>query len=90
MRLDGMDAVAIRADRRKAVAPRDCLAVNALIEGLRDLSVALSAGIRDVELRDRRLGIVRRTDRMRTMTVSADGSLGGTLFRGAAMYAVLV
>ncbi len=37
VRLDGVDAVAVGADRRKAVAARDGLAVDAGVEGLLDL-----------------------------------------------------
>ena len=76
MRLDGMDAVAVRADRRKAVAPCDGLAVDALNEGLRDLRVALAACLRDVEFRDRGRGIVRGADGVRAMTIRAYGGFG--------------
>ncbi len=90
MRLDGMNAVAIGADGRKIVAPRDGLPMNALIEGLRDLGMALAAGGGDVEFRDWRLGVVRGADRVRAMAVSTDGSLGGTFFGGTTVDAVLV
>ena len=68
--------MAIRADGRLVVAARYGLAVNALVEGLRDLSVAFAAGGRDVELGDRRLGVVRGADRVRAVAVGADGCLG--------------
>ncbi len=90
MRLDGVDAVAVGAYRRKLVAPRDGLPVNAVIEGLLDLSVALAARGRDIEFVDRRFGVVGGADLVRAMAVSADSSFGGTLFRRAAVHAVLV
>ena len=90
MSLDGMNAVAIGADRRESVTPRYRLSMNALIEGLRDLCMALAAGGGDVEFGDWRLGVVRGADRVRAMSVSTYGSLGGTFFGGTTVYAVLV
>jgi hypothetical protein len=49
MCLDGMDAVAVSANGRKSVAPRDGLAMDALIESLRNLGVAFAAGGGDIE-----------------------------------------
>ena len=50
VRLDGVDAVAIGADRGEHVAARNGLPVNAGVEGVGYIGVALAAGGRDVEL----------------------------------------
>ena len=76
MRLDGVYAVAVRADRREAVASRDGLSVNARMEGLRNSGVALAAGVRHIELRDGRFRVVGGENFVGTMAVRADGGLG--------------
>src|SRR5436309_7778175 len=52
VRLDHMYAVTIRADRRLRIAATDGLAVNALHKLLRDVRVALAAGLRHIEFED--------------------------------------
>jgi len=52
MRLDRMDAVAVRAHRRHAIAPADSLPVNALHECLRNRRMALAARLRNIEFVD--------------------------------------
>ena len=90
MRLDGMNAVAVSADRGHAIAARDGLPVDALVEGLRNVGVAFSAGGWNIEFVDRRLGVIGRKDVMSAMTVCADGGLGRTVLRGTAVNALLV
>ena len=49
MRLDGMDAVAVGADRRQAVAMSDGLPMDARVECLLNGSVTFAAGLGDFE-----------------------------------------
>ena len=71
MRLDRVNSVAVRAYRRHPIAARNSLPVDALVEGLFDVGVALAAGSRNVELGDGRLGVVGRGDLMRAVAISA-------------------
>src|ERR1019366_1260577 len=89
-RLDGVDAVAVGADRGERVAARDGLAVNALGEDGLHSGVALAAGGGDIELVDQRPGGVGGQDRVRAVAVGADGGLLRAVFDGAAMDALLV
>ena len=90
MRLDGMDAVAIGANRRLPVSPRNGLAVNALFELPFDRAMALPAGMGHVELEDRRLGVGRRHNTVRAVAIGTDGCLFHTLGHGLAMHTLLV
>lgn len=64
VRLNGVDSVTVRADGRKLVPASDRLAVNARVEGVLNVGVALPAGSGDVELVDWRLRIVAGQDRV--------------------------
>ena len=90
MRLDGVDAVAIGADWRLAIAARDGLSVNAGVEGALNVGVALSASGRHMGLGDGRLGIIGRKDCMITVAISADGGFLGAILNGTTMHTVLI
>ena len=90
MRLDGMNAVAVRANRRLPVSTGNGLAVNALLELPFDRAMALAAGMGNVELEYRRLGVSRSRDVMRAMAISTDGRLLHALGHGLTMDALLV
>ena len=90
MRLDRVDSVAVRADRGQPVAARDCLPVNALHEGLVDCRMALAAGGRNIELVDRRLGVVGGKNLVRAVAIGADRGLLRSFFDGAPMHAFLI
>ena len=89
-RLDGVDAVAVGADRGELVAARDGLPVNALLEGVCDVRVALAAGGGNVELGDRRFGVAGGENFVRAVAIGADGGLLRAVGDGAAVHAVLV
>lgn len=72
MRLDRVDAVAIGANRGQPVPLGDGGSVNALLKLCGDLLVALSAGLRNIEFEDWRLGIFGVEDVVRAVTVGAD------------------
>ena len=79
VRLDGVNAVAIGADRRLRVAAGDGLPVDALHElGLHRL-MALGAGQRNVELEDGRFLVAGAADFVHAVAVGADGGLGGSV-----------
>lgn len=90
MRLDGMDAVAIGANRRLPVSARDGLAVNALLELPLDRAMALAAGIGNVEFEYRRLGVSRGQDVVRAVAIGTDCCLLHAFGHGLAMNALLV
>ena len=52
MCLDGVDAVAVCANRGLSIATRKRLPMNALHEDLFDGAMALAAGVRDIEFID--------------------------------------
>ena len=85
-----MDSVAVRADRRQSVAARDRLPVNALHVDALHIGVAPAAGGGDVELVDRRAGVVGGKNLMRAMAVRADGGGLRAVLHRAAVDAVLV
>ena len=89
-RLDGVNAVAIGADRRLPVAARDGRAVNALHVLLLDVVMALGAGGRNVELVDRRLRIDGAQDVVLAVAVGADRGLVGAGGDRLAVHAFLV
>lgn len=90
VRLDGMDAVTVSANRRKLVAARQGLAVDALHEGGVHVSVALAAGSRHIEFVDGRLGVVRGDNLVCAVAVRADSSLLGALLGRAPVHTLLV
>lgn len=90
MRLDRVNAMAVRAHRRHSVAPRNRLSVHTLIECLFDVGVALAAGRGNIELGDRRLGVVGRNDVVRSVAVRANRGFGRAICGGPSMHAVLV
>ena len=89
-RLDGMDAVAVGADRGELVAARDGLPVNALHESVCDIGVALAAGGGHVELGDGRFGVAGGENFVRAVAIGADRGLLRAVGDGAAVHAVLV
>src|ERR1039458_242890 len=82
--------MAVRADRRQPIALEDALPVDALHEGVFDCRMALSAGLGNIELVDRRLLIVGGEYLMRAVAIGADGSLLRPIFDGLPMHALLV
>ena len=76
VRLDGVDAVTVCADRGQAVAAGDSLPVNALHEGLRHRAVAFAAGDGHVEFVDGRLGVVGGKNVVGAVAIGADCGLG--------------
>jgi len=74
VRLDGMNAMTVGAHRSLPVAAGNGLPVDALHEFLLHGLVTLRTGGRDVELKDRRLGITGGQDFMRAVTVGANRS----------------
>src|SRR5690242_16926153 len=82
--------MAIRAGRRELIAARDGFAVNAGVESVLDIGVALPAGGRNIELVDRRFGLVGGQDFMRAMAIGTDGGLQGALLDGTSVHAVLI
>src|ERR1700687_4722836 len=85
-----MDAVAIGANRRLPVSARDGVAVNTLLELPFDRAMALAAGMGNVELEYRRLGVSRGHDVMRAVAIGADCCLLHTSGHGLAMHTLLV
>src|SRR4029077_2589135 len=74
VRLDGMNAMTVGANRSLAVAACDSLPVDALHEFLLHRLMTRRTGARNVELEDGRLGIAGRQDFMRAVTVGANRS----------------
>jgi len=70
--LDGVNAVAVRAHRRLPVCFGNGLAMNALLEFLPDLLVALAAGHRHIELKNGRLRILGVQNFVGAVTIGAD------------------
>ena len=75
MRFYHMDAVAIGAHRRLPVAPGERLSMNAAAEFGRDVTMASSAGPRNIEPRDLGLRIGWRSDVVTAVAVGARGRL---------------
>lgn len=90
VRFNGVDAVTICANGRELIAARDGLSVNAGVEGVLNVRVALSARGRDIEFVDRRLGIGGREDRVRAVAIGAHGGFHGSVLDGTTVHAVLV
>ena len=90
MCLDRVNAVAVRAHWCLPVGLRDGLAMNALLEFLRDLLVALAAGHRDVELKDGRLRILGVQNFVRPVAIGADRRFFGPVGDGMSVNALLI
>lgn len=90
MRLDGMNAMAIGANRRLPVSARDSLAVNALFELPFDRAMALAAGMGNVEFEYRRLGVSPVHDVVRAVAIGTNGCLLHAFGHGLAMHALLI
>ena len=90
VRLDGVNAVAIGADRGLRVAASDGLAVDALHEFGFHRRMALGAGERDVEFEDGRFLVAGAANFMNAVAVGADRSLGGSGGDGLSVHALLV
>ena len=90
VRLDGVNAVAVGANRRLPVAASDRLAMNALHELLLDGLVTFGTGRRHVELEDRRLGVTGGKNFMRSVAVGAHCSLLRTPCDRLAVHALQV
>ena len=89
-RLDGVNPVAVGADRRLPVAARDRLSVNALHVLQLYIVVTLGTGGGDVELVDRRLGIAGAQDVVLAVAVGANRSFIGAGGDRLAVYAFLI
>ena len=85
-----MDPVAVGTDRRKVVAPSDRLAVNADVERVLNVGVALAARRRHAGFVDGRLRIAGGKDCMRPVAIGAHRSLQRTAFDGAPMHTLLI
>src|SRR5436305_5805112 len=79
MRLDGMDPVAIRARRSLPISFRQRRAVDAPLELFGDGVVALAAGLRHIELENRRLRILCVKDLVSAVAIGADRCFGGAI-----------
>jgi len=89
-RLDGVDAVAIGADRGERVALGDGLSVDALQEFGFHRLMALATGGGNVELEDGGLVIAGAANFVGAVAIGADGGLGGSGSHGAPVYALLI
>ncbi len=89
-RFDGVNPVAVRAHRSQLIATRNRLPVNALIECVFNLRVALAAGGRNACLVDRRFGIARGQNLVRPMAIRAHRGLLRAVLHGPPMHALLV
>src|SRR5690242_18231364 len=90
MRLDGMNAMAIGANRRLPVAAGDSLAVNALFELPFDRAMALAAGVGNIEFEYRRLGVSRGHNVVRTVAIGTNGCLLHAFGHSLAVHTLLV
>src|ERR1700675_701154 len=72
VRLDGMNAVTIGADRRLPFSPCHRLAVDTLFEFLRHAAVTFSTRDWDIELENGRFGICRSQNFVGSVTVRAN------------------
>lgn len=90
MRFDRVDSVAIGADRRHPVSVPYRLAVDAVFELLGDVLVALTAGGRNVEFKDRRFGISGIENFVRAVAIGANRGFFRTGGDRVAMHALLV
>jgi hypothetical protein len=88
--LDGVDAMAVRADRRQPIAARNSLPVDAGHEGLRDVGMALAAGGRDVEFVNGRLVFVGGENLVRAVAIGTHGGLLRAVLDRASVHARLV
>ncbi len=88
--LDGVNAVAVRAHRRQAIAARNSLPVDAGHEGLRDVGVALAAGGRHVEFVDGRMVFVGGKNLVRAVAIGTHGGLLRAVLDRAPVHARLV
>lgn len=71
-RLDGVDTMAVSANRRPPVPCSDLLAVDALFVLMRIVRVALRARFRNIELRYRRFRIAAHQNVMGTVAIGAN------------------
>lgn len=90
MRLDRMNSVTIGAHRRLPVGFGDGLAMNALLEFLGDLLVALTAGHWYVELEDGGFRVFGVENFMRTVTIGADRRFFRSVGDGMSVNALLI
>lgn len=79
--------MAIRANRRLPVSARESLAMNALFELPFNRAMALAAGMGNVELEDRRLGVSRGRNVVRSVTIGTHCGLFHTLGHGLTVHA---
>lgn len=90
MRFDRVNPVAVGADWCHPISLGDALSVDAPLELLGDILMALAAGRRHVELENRRLGIFRIENFMRAVTIGADRRFLGSGSDGVPMNAFLI
>jgi len=89
-RLNGVNAVAVRADGRMPITSSQRLTVNALHKSRLHVRVALAAGCRHIKLRDRRFRVGARQDVVRAVAVCTNCGVLGTAVDGFAVNALLV
>lgn len=90
VRFDRVDSVAIGTDRGEVVTVSDRLAVNADVEGVLNIGMALTARCRHAGFVDGRLRIVCRKNGMRAVAIGANRCLHRTAFDGAPVHALLI
>ena len=85
-----MNAVAICAGRRQLISAGEAQPVDALQKNMLDLAMTFSASCGDIELVNRRAGIVRRQNLVLPMAIRADGSALGAFLDRSSMHAILI
>src|SRR5580692_2798215 len=90
MRLDRMDSMAIRTYRRLPIASPDCLSMDARAKFFLHIPVALCTGCGNIELEDRRLGIVRGKNLVHSVAIGTDCGFIRARSHGAPMDAFLI
>ena len=90
MRFDGVNAMAIGADRGLRVAAGEGLPVNAPHEFQLHGLMTLATGERDIELEDGGLLVAGAANFVDTVAISADGGPGGSAENGTTVHALLV
>src|SRR4029079_2130195 len=90
VRLDAVNPVTIRADRRARYTARDCFSMYALIVFIRDVRMTLPAGLRYVRFEDRRAGFRPRRYVVALMTIGAYGGFLIAMQDSASVDALLI
>lgn len=88
--LDRVNAVAVRANGRLPVSFCNGLPVDAPLEFFRDLVVTAAAGLRNVEFKNRRLGVFRIENLVRAVAIGADRGFFRAVGNRVPMHALFV